>query len=317
MSSDSPQLTSQIVPSNMAFSTPDFQDAYDVQPSDALFDLGGVNHAAPFQITVSNILTRHAHEIHTNTNVRVLSMIDISKLWKRRLREFILQKADKLLENLAKPLSNHATLSRAEYLIRRFGRKNFDPNESSLRDIVLDTSGVNMIEYLNTGLDSIQTPGIRGYSEQTQYLFDMYRSAGEEILRLEEGLQIRLSIFDKVQERISGIAELQANEHFQPLAEAMEKYLEKIFDDNSIDTCYTDIIMAYRKFITLREIIIMRRSPLMTENQPECTICCDEPVTYTLVPCGHCFCQRCLQRQMGNCYLCRTPVKERIRIYFG
>lgn len=317
MSSDSPRLTSQIVPANFQFENANFQDAYDVQPSDALFDLGGVNHAAPFQLTVSNIVTRHAHEIYSNTNNRVVSMIDISKHWKRRLREFILQKADKLLENLAKPLSNHPTLSHAEYLIRRFGRKNFNPNDNSLRDICLDASGVNMIEEINKGLDSIQTPGIRGYSEQTQYIFDMYRSTGEEILRLEESLQIRLAIFDKIQERIAGISELQPNEHFQPLAEAMERYLEKIFDDNSIDKTYNDIIFAYRKFISLREIVCMRRSPLTTENQPECTICCEEPVMFTLVPCGHCFCNHCLQRQIGNCYICRVPVKDRMRVYFG
>lgn len=317
MSEDSPHLTSQRVSSNLPFASPDFEEYIEVQPSDAVFDLGGVSHAAPFQTTVTNIVTRHAHEIYTNTNQRVVSMIDISKHWKRRLRDFISQKANTLLENLAKPLSSHATLSRAEYLIRRFGRKNFNPNDASLRDIVLDVSGINIIEEINKGLDAIQTPGIRGYSEQTQYLFDMYRSAGEEILRLEEGLQIRLSIFDKVQERIAGIAELQANEHFQPLAEAMEKYLEKIFDDNSIDKCYNDIIIAYRKFIALREIITMRKSPMSIENQPECTICCTEPVMFALVPCGHSFCNHCLQRQIGNCYLCRTPVKERIRIFFG
>lgn len=317
MSSDSPHLTSQIVQTNMAFANADFGDLQDVQPSDALFDLGGVSHAAPFQTTVSNILTRHTFEMRDSTQPRVLSMLDTSKLWKRRLRDFILTKADKLLENLAKPLSSNGTLNRAEYLIRRFGRKPFDPNHISFREIVLDTSGVNMIEQINKGLDSIQTPGIRGYSEQTQYLFDMYRSSGEDILRLEDVLQVRLAIFDKVQERISGIADLQANECFHPLAEAMEKYLEKIFDDNSIDTCYADIIEAYRKFLTVREIIVMRKSPLVTENQPECTICCEQPVMFALVPCGHCFCQTCLQRQIGTCYLCRSQVKDRLRIYFG
>ncbi len=317
MSRDSPQLTSQRVNAITSFASTDFGEVLDVQPSDERFDLGGLSHAAPFQTTVSNIVSLHTSQIKDSVYPRVLSALDTSKHWKRRLREFILEKSNILLENLGKPLASHPTLSRAEYLIRRFGKKPFDPTHPSLKDIVLDASGVNIIEQLNKGIDSIQTHGIRRYSDETQYLFDMYRSSGEEILRLEENLQIRLAIFDKIQEKISGIEELQANERFQPLAEAMEKYLEKIFEDNSIDECYNNIIEAYRKFVALREIIIMRRGPMATESQPECIICCAEPVMFTLVPCGHCFCQKCLHRQINNCYLCRTPVKDRIKIYFG
>ncbi len=310
MNSESPSLTSQ-------YASADFPDAIDVQPSDTLFDFGGLTHAAPFQTAVTNILTRNVTEIKENTHSRTLSMIDASKLWKRRMREFILQKANRLLENLGKSLANHPTLSRAEYLIRRFGRKPFDPQHPSLRDIVLDISGINIHEQINKELDAIQVPGMRGYSEKTQYVFDQYRQTGEQILRLEEALSIRLSIIDKVQERIGGITELQANECFQPLAEAMEKYLEKIFDDNMIDQQYNEILHAYRRFLIFRELILMRRGPEMLESTPQCIICCDEPVLYTLVPCGHCFCQKCLQRQIGNCYVCRTQVKDRIRIYFG
>jgi hypothetical protein len=310
MNSASPNLTSQ-------FASADFPDAMEVQPSDTLFDFGGLTHAAPFQTAVSNLITRNVSEMKDNNHTRTLSMIDASKLWKRRMREFVLEKANKLLEHVGRPLNNHPTLSRAEYMIRRFGRKPFDPHHPSLRDIVLDISGENMLEQINKDLDRIQTPGMRGFSEKTQYVFEQYRQVGEQILRLEEQLSIRLSIIDKVQERIGGITELQANEQFQPLAEAMEKYLEKIFDDNMIDQLYDDILRAYRKFLVLRELILMRRAPEMLEATPQCIICCDEPVLFTLVPCGHCFCQKCLQRQIGQCYVCRTQVKDRIRIYFG
>lgn len=314
---NSPHLTSQRISENTPFENADFADASEVSPSDALFDLGGVSHAAPFQTSVTNLITRNVFEMKEGTQNKVVSMIDVSKLWKRRLREFILQKSDKLLENLAKPISSHPTLNRAEYLIRRFGRKSFDPNHPSLRDIVLDISGVNILEEVNKELDAITTPGIRGFSEKTQYVFDKYRQLGEQIVRLEEGLQIRLSIFDKVQERIGGIAELQANESFQPLAEAMEKYLEQIFEDNTIDSLYKEILETYRKFIVIRELILMRKNPETLESMPQCVICCDEPVMYTIIPCGHCFCQKCLQRQISNCYVCRTHVRDRIRIYFG
>ncbi len=302
---------------NGQFANADFPDANEVQPSDALFDLGGLSHAAPFQTTVTNIISRHIYEMRETQQQKVISMLDTSKLWKRRLREFIIQKSTKLLENLAKPISNHPTLNRAEYLIRRFGRKAFDPNHPSLREVVLDISGINMIEVLNKDLDAIQTSGIRGYSERTQYIFDQYRELGEKIIRLEENLHIRLAIFDKVQERIGGIAELQANECFQPLAESMEKYLERIFEDNSIDSLYKEILETYRRFMVVRELVVMRRTPEGIENLPQCVICCDEPVMFTLIPCGHCFCQRCLQRQIGNCYVCRSHVKDRLRIYFG
>lgn len=53
----------------------------------------------------------------------------------------------------------------------------------------------------------------------------------------------------------------------------------------------------------------------------ECSICLDETVTHTLVPCGHCcFCQSCanqLVKSSQKCPICRSSITMTMRLYFS
>lgn len=46
----------------------------------------------------------------------------------------------------------------------------------------------------------------------------------------------------------------------------------------------------------------------------QCGICLDRHINCTLAPCGHGACYDCVQR-LSTCHVCRTPIKEKIRVY--
>jgi hypothetical protein len=54
------------------------------------------------------------------------------------------------------------------------------------------------------------------------------------------------------------------------------------------------------------------------QNPALCGICVENSVTYVYNPCGHTICQACRTSSRGyNCHICRTYIKECIKIFFS
>jgi hypothetical protein len=290
----------------------DFADAEDDRPSAAYFDFGITNSTTIFTTAVNNMTHRHVHEIRE----RFPPPAQGAHSSRRRLRDFLLNRMNDILEFAAKPLAKHPTLGPAEILIRKFSRANFQVGHHSIKDIALDGSGVDIVGEINAQLARFPMT-LHGYQEATTFLLDTFRESGEEIVRQDSLLQTRLDIFDKVQTRVAGLAEIQVNEQFEPLIDATKAYLEKIFKGNEIEESYTSLIAAYRKFLLLRDILLTRRIIETTLSEPLCSICFSDTIQYVLNPCGHTFCAGCVKRQISQCYICRQSVKDRVKIYIG
>jgi hypothetical protein len=90
-----------------------------------------------------------------------------------------------------------------------------------------------------------------------------------------------------------------------------------IYKENDIEESYKLFIESYRRFVILKEMMTIHRVTDLLDKEPLCSICMSEAVTHTISPCGHTFCGTCAKRQTVQCYMCRTSIRERIRIYFG
>jgi hypothetical protein len=150
-----------------------------------------------------------------------------------------------------------------------------------------------------------------------RYLFEQYREAGEEALRQEAAMKSKLDVLDRAQGKLASVVDLDPTAAYSPLLEATEAYVKTLFEKHQIEDTYKAFIKAYRKFLCLRDIILMSRTVQATEAEPLCTICLQESIAHTLVPCGHTFCNSCIKRQSGICFICRTNIREKIRLYFG
>ena len=289
----------------------DFGDADEERPLSAYFDIGTTHISTPYTTSMNNVVARHLYEVK-----QVTAPTLTSNQWKRRFREFMLTHTNDILEFATKPIAKHPTLGPTELLLRKFSRTNFIVNHSTLRDVVLDISGADITTGINEGLKQFDHT-LKGFQEQSKYLFDLFRESTDEIVRLNTILLSRLAVFDKIQSQILGLLEGDVNEFFQPLAEATETYLKKVFEDNKIEEVYKSLIEAYRKFLLLKDIVSFRRLADTSLEEPLCNICFQEQIQYTLTPCGHTYCTTCIKKQMTQCYICRGIVKERIKLFFG
>lgn len=291
-----------------------FPDAEENMPTAAYLDVTGSGLSSPYTTVTNSLIRKHMEEIKG----KVVDNLAVSTNWKRGLRDFMGKKNNDLLDFLKVKLERHPTLGPGEVLLRRFGNPQVTPNHPSVRDMILDASGEDCIPEINAALLSLKgdTP-LKDYSLHTIALYDMYKEAGHNILKLQGELKGKIDNLDRIQGKIQSLFDIDPNIKYEPLMKATEEYLQKVFEDNTIAEEYTSLIAAYRRFINIRDIVTMTRSIVAQESEPVCGICLDETVSYAVTPCGHTYCQTCSRRQHSACFFCRTPIKEKIKIYFG
>ena len=300
-------------PSLGSYAPADFGAAEDTQPAELQLDPTGSGTPLPYSTIVSNVLSRQMYEIKEKTPSITTSIHS----WKRRLREFMGQKNDDLLEFIRKPLSSHPTLGRTVEFMKRFGRSDFSPSHGTLQSVAMDMSGQALMPIFEVEMKRAGPASFQELHEQIKWIYDTYKQAGEDCMRNENLLRTRLDNFDKIHQKMILLLDMPSNEASPEIAVSVEKYLEKNFHDNGIKEYYTDYIIAYRRFLTLREIVLFLRTTESVDKEPLCSICLNESVGYALVPCGHTFCNTCSKRQMTQCYMCRSQIRERVRLFFG
>ncbi|NBP65815.1 MAG: RING-HC finger protein [Bacteroidetes bacterium] len=311
--SNSPPLGGMAGPA--AYAPADFLDAQELQPLGVTFDVGGHGSTIPYTTAVNAMIHKQTDEIKG----RCAALLNMPSGWKKRLRDFLSVKNNELLDFMKLSVPSHSVLGPGEVLLRRFGNPQVVPNHASVRDMVMDISGgvETTILELNEQLDHFKADGnLTNYANQTRVIFESYKEAGDEVLKQQNLLRTKLDKLDRVQTRISGFLEIDANDTYGALMESVENYLKKIYEDNKIEEDYMNLIKAYRRFATLRDVVTMSRSILSYESEPLCSICLAETVAFVITPCGHTICQTCMRRQTNQCFFCRGPIRDKIKMYF-
>jgi hypothetical protein len=50
-------------------------------------------------------------------------------------------------------------------------------------------------------------------------------------------------------------------------------------------------------------------------DKNKCSICLENDISKACFPCGHTYCNSCINYDYYNCHICRTPIKNIERIY--
>jgi hypothetical protein len=303
------------------FAPASFDDAEESRPTAAMFDIGGHSLSSPYTSAVQAMLSKHTAEIRGRTDMQL--QLGIGG-WKKRLREFLTRKHEKLLGWLGSSVPSHHALGPGEVLLRRFTNPAViasPQSHPSVRDLVLDVSGEDVMADIGAALttlrDASPTDGVQAYAAQTRLLFEEYRIAGEAVGAAQDALLLKLDHLDRVQGKLAHLFDIEPTERWEPLMEATEAYLSSLYERHAFEAEYKTLIAAYRRFAVLRELFLMTRMVDAHDREPTCSICLTEKVGYCLTPCGHTFCGTCVRRQGSSCPYCRSQIKERVKLYFG
>ena len=297
---------------NQQYAPAEFEN--DNQPIGAAFDISGSGNDAAYTTALNTVVSSTVDGM----NNEVRTVLPKTEDWKKRLREFLSKKNTDLLDFLNLSVPSHPTLGKGDALLWKFNSRNIIPFAGLVKNAVMDISGADIFSEIRAAMLEFRTDNsVADLKATVKYIYEEYRKAGDAILRAESVMKVKLEVFDKIQKAIVGLLELEPNCATNDLMKETENYLENIFEKNKIRSSYEELVGAYRRFVVLREFVQMFRISQSNENEPLCTICLESPVTHCTNPCGHTYCEQCLRRQKNTCFMCRTPVENTIRLYFG
>jgi hypothetical protein len=304
-----------------AYAVADFADAEDSRPAGAYMEAFGGNTDA-IQGIVQQSLQRHLTDATPpQTSPSLTSFNTQMNNWRKRLREMMIRQNETILSFLHLPSSDHAVVGPVERALRRYAmRQDIDSSQlKPLATLLADLSGsdLSIHKEIEERLKHHGPSNLHEIRTQVNSLIELYKETGEKLLECENQLKMRLEKMDKIQRRVSMVMDLNTNSALPPLIASLEDYLKVSFQDMGIESHYKSLIYYYKKHIALREAIQVFKTGTMIVNEPMCPICLSDSINTALTPCGHTFCTNCARRMTMECGVCRSRVRERMRLYFA
>lgn len=270
-----------------------------------------------YKSTVTNILSKHCAEVKNSAEEMVQSSTHISK---KKLKDLITKHNNEIFLFMTHPDKTPHILGNAEMIFRRYGHDipNLKGTKSNmLTDLNLDASLEKTILEMNEGLKRNQDGGgLEGFMKQMRWVIHQYKNVGEEVLRLETTLFQKIELLDKLHNRIPMITSLTPNDALPALVESFSKYAESVYQSSQFEENYKELVEQYKKWNMCRQLLLAHNMMRNDGTEPQCSICLNEPISYTIAPCGHTFCGTCSKKQTTSCYICRGQIRERIKLFF-
>jgi len=244
------------------------------------------------------------------------------RTWKKKVREIMQNHQEKILTFFTKPLSDDHPLKSAHTLLTKYGKiSTQDLTRQGVpqffKEYIVEApqTGIKQLnEYLTTLFESrsSDTP-VNKWVNVSKHMLDYLRDIGDELIRLDHRLQMECQRVDSIIEKVSQLIALP-NPEIEGFQEMMDKYIEKQFETNQLETLYWDFIFTLQKYSALRDILIPQR--IANQAEPLCCVCMTDIVSVASTPCGHTFCFNCSKRSI-ICHICRQHILTRVKIYFS
>jgi hypothetical protein len=300
--------------------TPDFASAaWENGDGESIPDFSlDSNVPGKYKTTVSNILSKHCSEVKNASEEVIQQVTSVSK---KRLKELIAKHNNDIFSFMGRPDKTPNMIGLAETIFRRYGHdiptlKGAGAN-TILRDLNLDASMCKVVQSFDESLKQGKGDGgIDDFVKQNRWIYNQYKTIGEDIIRLEGILFQKIDLLDKVNNRLPMITSLAATDALPDLINSFGKYAESVYKSSQIEEYYKELVEAYKKWNICRQIIVPQSYFKNESNIPQCAICLNDSISTAIVPCGHTFCGNCIKKQNTTCYICRGNIKERIKLYF-
>ena len=262
---------------------------------------------------VKNLIARHTQELRES----VEPLPRIGNSVRKAFREFFIKEATTIFDFLDKPLGENKALSQSYQILKRFGRGEYIGNKNKLRDLILNIDCSETLQEIQNLLKGSSETPFNEWVQNTRTILEQWKKATADFSVAEKQLQERLQVFDDISKRVHTIMLLPPSEGYEDLTKATGVYLKAVFEENNIEDIYNEIIKHLKKIVVLTDAMATVRQLLNVSTEPMCSICFEDLVSLVSVPCGHTFCSSCGGKQVTNCYICRVPVRERVKIYFS
>jgi len=266
--------------------------------------------------TIRNLLGKEAQELKESADAIVPKVL-VTQTFKKIFREFYTREQLQVLEFLEAPLSSRQVQSQVLTIVKRFGRSDYSAAKAKVKDLVLDLNCSAVFDELQTEFSMNLPATFQTWVQQTKLFIDRWKLAVTEFQSAENRLEAHLNVFQDVQKRVQMLISLPLGDGYDSLLASMETYLKAQFEDHRLEPVYQAYLGNLKKLIVLSDALVAIRALVNTPVEPLCPICFTEPVSLAYEPCGHTICGHCNNRQSQTCAVCRSSIRDKLRLYFS
>ena len=285
----------------LAFATADFDDA----------DAGsGASITTNTKQGIENALQYHMNVINTI----VPDERDYLRPWRKRLRDILTNESEMLTTFLEKPLEDTSIVQRHSHFLRSLETPALSSSSQWMKNkVALAIDNDTVLSELESEL-GITISEVR---KHIHAVMNAYLETVKEMFRSMEILNLKIEKIDTMKKRLLGISiEDVETEEILALKQSVVAYIRSEYERNKIQGDYTEFCRHYARFTALRSVLMAVNVSINNADGPICSICTTDRVCWALVPCGHTFCNGCAQKQRHLCFVCRTTLRDRQRLYF-
>jgi hypothetical protein len=219
------------------------------------------------------------------------------------------------IESFLKPIESQASFEKLKKISEELQRDNFNPyNNEVIRDLQIDISS-NSFFKTEIGFE------LDDFRIAIKKIAVKYSEAYIELFEAENQIKNKLDKFVELSKQLNTILSLEINEGSLELLSGLTKYLGVFFKEQKIIDYFNKFIEARKRFIVFRDILNISRTTLQkTDSESEsplCAVCMSGHVTVAFAPCGHTFCSFCSNKTLNACYICRTKIQSKLKLFFA
>jgi len=219
------------------------------------------------------------------------------------------------IESFLQPVPEGTAYKKIKDLAATLNRDDFNGfSKDFFKDVDIDISGSSFFTD-DIGMDLVT------FRDALKKVNAEYDTAYFNLFEADEELSKSIAKFTKVTKQIDNLLALDINDASLDVYGSFNKYMSVFFKDQKIKERFDAFVVARKRFIVYRDIVLtcqraIKRTDEPTECSP-CVICMENPVKTAFVPCGHTFCLQCSNKNLMTCYICRTKITSRLKLYFN
>jgi len=262
----------------------------------------------PMTTALHNITTRNLHEISTSYPDEKQFL----RTWRRQLNDCMQLHSANLVRFLLAntDLTEAPLIKRCNEVLAKYSKPTWN-FASSVRDLSMNLGMDNTC----TSVEAELGFSSREFCTKMKTAIRMYTDSITALCLAEGRLEEKLKRIETIMARINDLMFLEPNSALEKLGEPVQNYLSGILEKISLEEDYTEIMAQYKKFVTLRSIVLLGN--FQKSAVPTCTICMTKEVASVITPCGHTYCEECSKLQVTACFICRVQIRDRVKLYFS
>jgi hypothetical protein len=262
----------------------------------------------PMTTALHNITTRNLHEIST----AYPDEKQFLRTWRRQLNDCMQLHSANLIHFLlsSTDLTEAPLIKRCNDILSKYSKPTWN-FASSVRDLSMNLCMDDTL----TGVEGELGMSSSELCKKMKVAIRMYTDSVTALCLAEGRLEEKLKRIETIMARINDLMFLDPNSALEQLGEPVQNYLSAILEKISLEEDYNEIMAQYKKFVTLRSIVLLGN--FQKSAVPTCTICMGKDVSMVVTPCGHTYCEECCRAQVTACFICRVQIRDRVKLYFS